>query len=115
VFDKFDEEAGFGDGGFDRAGGARVASVFDLGEVAGGEDGCGDSDSLFARDVVHGFAPARKGRVAEEGDSSLLHGVRVSLRFKAPLVAELAGFRQMEGLLGWRRLLGACPQEFLRW
>src|SRR5437867_13148165 len=49
------------------AAGSRASFTF--GEVAGGEDGCGDSDGLLARGVVHGFASARKGSVAEEGDS----------------------------------------------
>jgi hypothetical protein len=33
---------------------------WDSGQSSGGQDGC-DGDSLAPRDVVHGFAPARKG------------------------------------------------------
>jgi hypothetical protein len=65
AFDDVDKVARFRDGFLDRASGGGFARVFEFGEVAGGEDGCGDRDGLPACGGVHGFAPARMGSVAE--------------------------------------------------
>ena len=73
---------------------AAAVRVFLPGEVAGGEDGCGDRDGLLSRGIVHGFAPARKGRVAEEGelDYSAGHAAallqRVAQRLNSRRVSE---------------------------
>jgi len=87
VFDEFDQALGFGDGLVDREFGAAVVGVFQVGEVACGEDGGGDGNCLRACGCVHGFAPARNGESRRNGDSILAEGL-VLAWFRFPRLPE---------------------------